>query len=701
MALGGLGSVGSLFIELRASTDKLAKDMQGGLKGLERQSAQMRKIGMGLTAAVTLPIAGIAVAAIKAFDEEAKAIAQVETAIETTGNAAGFSSIELQKMAADLQQVSLFGNEKILAESIAQFQTFTNIAGPEFSRAIQASMDVATRTQQDLKSTAIQLGKALNDPIANLGALGRTGIQFSEDQKELIKSLADTGRLSEAQAIILSELETQYGGSAAAAAAAGTGGFTQLKNSIGDLLEEFGKLITNGINPIVKPLQNTVKAFSGLDDQTKKYIVTAGLIAAAIGPVLLGLGLIVPALTAVMTGLAFFTGPVGIIAVVIAALVTFVATNETVQTTLKNVWEDLQILWEVFSFNFQDELQIIKTVFQAVWGTVVIILETAFGVLGGALTAFTGLATGDWKRFAAGIEAIWDALWSAIKRIMTAPIDAIKNTVKGFTDGVTGFFSGMYDKVVGQSIIPDLMRDIKSEFGRLDTEINPAVETSVGGIGGIFGGLTDKITGPGGLISGALDPLFSKFESFSSLIPGFDSITGAFDSITGAVNRVSDSISGVLSGGGGAAGAVSGGVGLTGGLIAGVGGILGGIATGLMQKKAFGIISGGVDEIKNALNTYIETWFRQINPGLQDKLFEIQLNTDPIPDMLSSLENSEEWQGDLLSAVKGVMRAVERQDTTVRVEIDKKVLAEAVSEASDEAGQFMPFQDTQLARATG
>ncbi len=62
-------------------------------------------------------------------------------------------------------------------------------------------------------------------------------------KKEVIKSLAESGRLAEAQTIILDELEKQYGGAAEAARLAGLGPFQALQMVLSDLSEEFGALI--------------------------------------------------------------------------------------------------------------------------------------------------------------------------------------------------------------------------------------------------------------------------------------------------------------------------------------------------------------------------------------------------------------------------------------------------------------------------
>ena len=909
MALGGLGSVGSLFIELRASTDKLAKDIQGGMKGLQRQSAQMRKIGAGLTAAVTLPLVGIAVAAVKAFDVEAKAIAQVEAAIRTTGSAAGFTSKELQKMAADLQDVSPFGNEQILAESIAQFQTFTNIAGPEFSRAIQASMDVATRTQQDLKSTAIQLGKALNDPIANLGALGRTGIQFSEDQKTLIKSLADTGQIAAAQKIILSELETQYGGSAEAAANAGTGGFTQLKNSIGDLLEEFGKLISDGIKPLVQPLKDAVNWFEDLDVETKKWIVSVGAITAAIGPLLVALGLIPPALALIGTGLGLLATPIGIFIVSVGAIgaalfhfrkevasivnIVIARMLRAVVIGINDLIKPVTKLLRLIGIDLVDDLENLqKELLHTAKGMDLMAIEVLQDTE--ELRALQKMAEGTAGTFegelAPAVEAVTEgslslseALFGVEDRLRAQklaaseaaeqtndllntliafgggavePVGSVGRVFRTLQDDIGGATEGI-DQIIaaGNRAQTTITRSVAAqgvEWAKVKGQADKAaadIDRAMADIREAAGGIFDALLIRGesvfeslqnALKGGALSLGRAIFQDITEQLAGpilkefrkfFSKTLGGF--ITGFANTLGGSISKVfgVSGGGGAASSAGGLAGISsisGGLIAGLGGVLGGVISGLMSKKAFGIISGGVDEIKNALNTYIETWFRQINPGLQDKLLAIQMHTEPLRALADSLKATGEWQSSVLDTLQttrsaivdtglatvngvkglgskldnivdgtrsaiesifnknsgpnapppnlsfdeklrwllgdrdggnalgsagslgsvfdkvrggssdffqdrfrgmlrgapvpsvflsgagveereeivigklsGIQGAIEGLNLKMSVEIDKRVLAEAVSKSRDEAGQHMPFQDSSLARSTG
>lgn len=206
---------------------------------------------------ITAGIAGIKSfidSSIEAFREQEKAVAQVKAGIEATGGAAGLSLQQLKNEATALQRETLFGDEEILKNATAQLLTFTNITGENFKRTQAAALDLATRLDGDLKSASIQLGKALNDPVANLSALSRSGIQFSKEQKEVIKDLTETGRLAEAQTIILDELNKQYGGSAVAAANADAG-FTQLANSFGDVKEIVGQVIVEGLRPLIRQLK--------------------------------------------------------------------------------------------------------------------------------------------------------------------------------------------------------------------------------------------------------------------------------------------------------------------------------------------------------------------------------------------------------------------------------------------------------------
>ena len=294
-------SVGLLTIAFGADLRGFDKAMKKAQRSIKKFGTSMQRTGKNLTRNLTLPLVALGAASIRNFDIQAKAIAQVEAGLKSTGNLVGKTSKQLQQMAADLQTKTLFGDEEILKNATAQLLTFTNIAGNQFVKTQEVALDLATRLDGDLKSASIMLGKALNDPVANLSALSRAGIQFSKEQKDIVKSLVETNRLADAQTIILAELEKQYGGSAEAAAKAGAGPLQQLSNQLSDISEDIGEILL----PIIIEMGNKIKdfalAFTNLDDDTKKVIVTIGILAGAIGPLLLLVGSLTIAFAALFT----------------------------------------------------------------------------------------------------------------------------------------------------------------------------------------------------------------------------------------------------------------------------------------------------------------------------------------------------------------------------------------------------------------
>lgn len=200
-----------------------------GRRGMSVKSL-MSDLGITLSAGLTFR------AIIRESSEAQDALAQLEAGIESTGGAAGRSTEELVALSEELQRTTKFSDEAVQGVE-ALLLTFTRIRGPEFDDAVGAIADMATRMKGDLQGAALQVGKALNDPILGVTALGRAGVQFTETQKEMIKTFVETNRVVDAQRIILDELETQFGGSAEAARDTLGGSIEYLKNQMGDFFE--------------------------------------------------------------------------------------------------------------------------------------------------------------------------------------------------------------------------------------------------------------------------------------------------------------------------------------------------------------------------------------------------------------------------------------------------------------------------------
>jgi hypothetical protein len=285
-------------LELKAvitADDKASQVLSGFGKSLERAETGSFALLGGLTA-----LAGAAVLTVKAFGESEDTAAQLDAVLKSTAGAAGVTKQAALDLAAGLQATTTYSDEAVLsAENL--LLTFTSIGKDIFPEATRTVLDMSTALGQDTKASAVQLGKALQDPINGVTALRRVGVNFSEAQQEVIKNLVETGRSAEAQKLILKELNTEFGGSATAAASTFNGQLKQVWNNINDVMEVVGKLIADQIRPLTQAFLDWFNAMGGSQGIMDRFTATIkewndkGYIKIAAGAILGGL---VPALWA-------------------------------------------------------------------------------------------------------------------------------------------------------------------------------------------------------------------------------------------------------------------------------------------------------------------------------------------------------------------------------------------------------------------
>lgn len=190
-------------------------------------------------------------------------ISQVESALKSTGGAAGLTFDELKKGAEDTAHNLKFTQAEILGMQ-SVLLTFPAVTRETFGEASTIIEDMSTRLGQDLKSSTIQVGKALQDPARGITALRRVGVNFNETQVETIKNLVATNHAADAQALILKELKFEFGGAAEAAAEADKSfrfdkTVEENKVALGELIDK----IKEDLMPAMIGFANGVKAVIG------------------------------------------------------------------------------------------------------------------------------------------------------------------------------------------------------------------------------------------------------------------------------------------------------------------------------------------------------------------------------------------------------------------------------------------------------
>jgi hypothetical protein len=247
-------------------------DAETGLNKLGKSAKRLAKIGAAAFAAVGAGAVVMGKKLLDAGERAATSNARIEQITKSMGQFEGATDqvtdrlVKLAEKTAKLVGV----DQNLIKEGQALLLTFKSVSadankvGGVFDRATKAAIDLAAAGFGSVTTNAVQLGKALEDPIKGLAALGKSGVTFTAEQKELIKTLVETGRVAEAQEIILKAVETQVGGTAEATANASDRmkvAFSQLQESLGErLLPVFEKFATFFIDTLIPRMEKfTIK----------------------------------------------------------------------------------------------------------------------------------------------------------------------------------------------------------------------------------------------------------------------------------------------------------------------------------------------------------------------------------------------------------------------------------------------------------
>lgn len=204
-------------------------------------------------------------AASDAAMEQANAVAQLNQTLKSTKFQSNLTSRELTKFAAALQKVTGIGDETIISMQ-GILLTFTKIRGEIFKEATEVILDISVALGQDLQQSAIQVGKALNDPLLGMSALSRVGIQFDKEQKQSIKTFVRQNDIAAAQGVILKELQVQFGGTAKNIDK-NVLSFRKLHSASGDFLEVVGKPLSDFFAQVADFTTNILENFTDQSEE--------------------------------------------------------------------------------------------------------------------------------------------------------------------------------------------------------------------------------------------------------------------------------------------------------------------------------------------------------------------------------------------------------------------------------------------------
>jgi phage-related protein len=311
-----MAEIRTLNLKLLANISDFVKGMDAATKKSQDFAKKVDRAGKAAGRAF-VGIAGGAIMAAKGLEEAEIASAKLDNVLTSMGYENSVKRVD--KYAESLQNLTAVDADVIKATQ-TKLATFANLtktvdtAGGAFDRATVAALDLAAAGFGSAETNAVQLGKALEDPIKGITALARSGVTFTEQEKEKIKVLVESGELLEAQNMVLGAIEKQVGGTAAASASS----FDKIKLALDGVADAIG----TGILPLIETLTPKLQAFSAWAAENSKLLSTVVIVVGSLTGALYALSLIIKAVTILQTvfNAVMLLNPIGLVVLAVAAL---------------------------------------------------------------------------------------------------------------------------------------------------------------------------------------------------------------------------------------------------------------------------------------------------------------------------------------------------------------------------------------------
>jgi hypothetical protein len=237
--------------------DQLTRSGQQTEKGMGSMSAAARKLGVALAAAFSFQqIISKTSRAVQEFANFERQMLRLEAQIKATGRTGQTTAADMEKMAQAIDKATLQSAQGVRSAQ-AILMSFRNVSTDMMERILYMAADVSEVMGQDITSAARQMALALEDPERGISMLRRTGTTFTESQKEMIIQLQKAGNELEAQSAILEVMESQYGGTAKAAAEGLAGSMDLLSRNSTNIKIAIGE----GLSPVVEEYSNRLAAW--------------------------------------------------------------------------------------------------------------------------------------------------------------------------------------------------------------------------------------------------------------------------------------------------------------------------------------------------------------------------------------------------------------------------------------------------------
>jgi hypothetical protein len=464
---------GRLALEGREAVERgLERVNQLGRQVGDRMRAlggRMTSVGRTLSTRVSTGIA----AATGAFTYFALSAADSAREIQRTAEISGASVETVQEWSAAFRTVGIEQDKltDIFRDVLDRIGDYATTGGGPL---VDFMENIASRTGLTIEQ--LQRMSAPEAILAIDGALRQVGVSASEYtfyMEAIASDLSDANPLLANNAQLLREqadAARDAGGILSSEQVSALNDLTQemnlfktaiegVKNQIGaafaPVLSSVLQIIREDFIPVLQNLSGYVEAagewFGGLRRETQKWIIIGGGVAAILGPIIVALGIFV--MTAGALASALITAAPYLLALAVGLAIGYAA--------------GLLLVWL-----FEKLVEGIEWLGEK-WGEFVDWLGQKWDE---SLAAVTEWASGIGEKIGEAIDGIVEWFRNLPERVMgfvRSMVSGVLGWIGDMADGIVSRLNRLYDIVVGNSIIPDLARDVVSSVaGMADGSIN-------------------------------------------------------------------------------------------------------------------------------------------------------------------------------------------------------------------------------------
>ena len=538
-----------LFVKIGADFNEFEKGMENAQKKLGDFGKKTETLGKSLTTGLTAPIVGLGAAMIanavktgeyadRLFDLEvitgmsAEAIQEWQYVAKIAGTDTEAVTSAAQKLTKQLFTME-DGTGKA-AEALTKlglnFNEIENMKADERMNAVITALSgVDDETERARLGTEL-LGGAWAQ-IAPIVGAGSEEIARLKEEAHTMGTVMSGDALSSADdfRVKMVELQAQMAG---------------LFNEIGAklapvLLDTLMPIIQNDIIPLVVAFAEKIgmlaEWFGGLDDSTKKMILTFIAIVAAIGPVLMIAGKLIAIFSLVLSPIGLIVAAVALLA---AGFIYLYTTNETFRNFVNEAWtaikdaimSSIEFIVDVINEHFVPVIKKIQEVFTEIFEFIQPYIQEFVEFIQSKLD---------------DLRVFWEENGEQI-------LQAVKNIF----EFIVSYVSGAIEKIL--EVIDFFMPLIKGAFEVAFNFVKDTIDNVfkvIGGIfkvfAGVFTGDWEKVwEGVKDIFGGIFDQIIDTFKAAINLIiNGINFITGKISAIKIKIPEVDIPLIGKIGGG--------------------------------------------------------------------------------------------------------------------------------------------------------